>query len=206
MLVHLGFGTLNGELVQDELRVRARPLLRNGPGFANPILVDTANIDGSRQYTVAPEFAAVLGPWTFQAEWTGQFLTHATPAGGTDQGTVMYHGGYAEVLYFLTGEYQAYDKAEGTFGRVVPKCNLRTTRGQGVSGWGAWQIGVRYSYLDLTDKAIQGGRLYDWTVGLNWFWNPNMKVQLNYILERRDQPGVSPAWINGLGVRGAYDF
>ena len=48
--------------------------------------------------------------------------------------------------------------------------------------------------------------MYDWTAGLNWFWNPNMKVQFNYILERRDQPGVAPAWINGVGVRGAYDF
>ena len=35
------------------------------------------NIPGSRQYTLAPEFAAVYGPWTFQAEWTGQFLTRA---------------------------------------------------------------------------------------------------------------------------------
>jgi phosphate-selective porin OprO/OprP len=206
VLVHVGMGTLNGELVQNELRVRARPLLRNGPGFAVPILVDTSNVTGSRQYTLAPELAAVCGSWTFQAEWTGQFLTQATPSGGTNQGTVLYHGGYAEVLYFLTGEYQAYDKGDGAFGRVVPNRNLRMKRGEGVSGWGAWQIGMRFSYLDLNDKAIRGGVLYDWTVGLNWFWNPNMKVQLNYILERRDQTGVAPAWISGVGVRGAYDF
>jgi hypothetical protein len=36
--------------------------------------------------------------------------------------------------------------------------------------------------------------------------NPNTKVQLNYLLERRDQPGTDPAWINGVGVRDAYDF
>jgi phosphate-selective porin OprO/OprP len=206
VLVHVGMGTLNGELVQSQLRVRARPELRNGPGFINPVLVDTGKVEGSRQYTIAPELAAVYGPWTFQAEWTGQFLTQATPSGGINQGTVLYHGGYAEVLYFLTGEHQPYDKGEGTFGRVVPNCNLRMKRGEGCSGCGAWQVGMRFSYLDLNDKAIQGGTLWDCTVGLNWFWNPNMKVQLNYILERRDQPGVEPAWINGVGVRGAYDF
>jgi phosphate-selective porin OprO/OprP len=206
VLVHVGVGTLNGELVQNQLRVRARPELRNGPGYANPVLVDTGNVGGSRQYTIAPELAAVLGSWTFQAEWAGQWLTQATPAGGADQGTVLYHGGYAEVLYFLTGEHQEYDKAEGAFGRVIPLRNLRFKRGEGVSGWGAWQLGVRFSYLDLNDKAIQGGTLYDWTVGLNWFWNPNMKVQFNYVLERRDQPGVTPAWINGVGIRAAYDF
>jgi len=206
VLVHVGLGTLNGELPQNELRVRARPLLRNGPGYANPVLVDTGNVPGSRQYTIAPELAAVAGSWTFQAEWTAQFLTRATPSGSPSQGTVLYHGGYAEVLYFLTGEYQNYDKGDGAFGRVIPNRNLRFRRGEGVSGCGAWQVGMRFGYLDLNDQAIQGGTIYNWTAGVNWFWNPNMKIQLNYILERRNQPGVAAAWINGAGLRGAYDF
>ena len=206
VLVHVGFGTLNGELVQNQFRVRARPELRNGPGFANPVLVDTGNVNGSRQYTLAPELAAVYGSWTVQAEWAGQFFTQATQSGKPDQGTVLFHGGYAEVLYFLTGEHQEYNKADGAFGRVVPNRNLRMKRGEGCSGCGAWQVGARFSYLDLNDKAIRGGVVYNWTAGVNWYWNPNMKMQLNYILERREQPGVNPAWINGFGVRAAYDF
>jgi len=141
VLVHVGMGTLNGELPQNQLRARARPLLRNGPGYANPVLVDTGNLGGSRQYTLAPEFAAVYGPWTVQAEWAGQFLTQATPAGGTNQGTVLYHGGYAEVLVFLTGEHQSYNREDGAFGRVVPNQNLRSRRGEGFTGCGAWQAG-----------------------------------------------------------------
>jgi phosphate-selective porin OprO/OprP len=205
-LIHLGMGTLNGEIVEDEGRARARPLLRNGPGFTNPILVDTGNFLADRQYTLAPEFAAVAGPWSLQAEWAGQFFTDVTPSGKPNQGTVLLHGGYIDVLYFLTGEYQPYNKSDGAFGRVIPNQNLRMKRSEGVTGFGAWQVGTRFSYLDLNDKAIQGGTVYDWTVGLNWYWNPNMKVQLNYILECRDQPGVAAAWINGIGLRGAYDF
>ena len=34
-----------------------------------------AKIPGSRQYTLGPEFAAVVGSLTVQAEWAGQFLT-----------------------------------------------------------------------------------------------------------------------------------
>ena len=80
-------------------------------------------------------------------------------------------------------------------------------KGERCRTFGAWQVGVRFSYLDLNDKAIQGGQVYDWTVGLNWFLNPNMKVQLNYILEHRDAPqDVVQGWINGVGVRAAYDF
>jgi len=204
-LTHLGLGFMYGELPENELRVRARPELRNGPGFAVPVLVDTGEIPGSRQYTIAPELAAVYGSWTLQAEWTGQILTDAI-VNGVGQGTVFYHGGYAQVLYFLTGEHQEYQKRDGVFGRVVPRNNFHVKACDGCRTWGAWQVGARFSYLDLNDKTIQGGTVYDWTLGLNWFLNPNMKVQLNYILEHRDQPGVEPGWINGVGLRAAVDF
>jgi phosphate-selective porin OprO/OprP len=206
-LVHLGLGSWFGELVQNELRVRARPEPRNAPGYAVPVLVDTGTLPGSRQYTIGPEFALVVGSWTVQAEWTGQFVTDVLSSSNQPQGTVFYHGGYVQVLYFLTGEHQEYDKREGVFGRVVPLENYHLRKGDDERGFGAWQVGARFSYLDLNSKGIQGGQVYDWTVGLNWFFNPNMKVQFNYILEHRDAPqGVTQGWINGFGARVAYDF
>jgi phosphate-selective porin OprO/OprP len=169
--------------------------------------VDTGEIPGGRQLTIAPEFALVLGSLTVQAEWAGQYLTNAYLPSGQPQGTVFYHGGYVQALYFLTGEHQEYDKHEGVFGRVVPKENYHLKKCDDHFSLGAWQVGVRFSYLDLNDKAIQGGQVYDWTVGLNWFLNPNMKFQLNYIAEHRDAPqGVVQGWINGVGLRAAYDF
>jgi phosphate-selective porin OprO/OprP len=206
-LVHVGLGYEGGELVQDQLRVRARTELRNAPGFAVPILVDTGDLPGSRQYTLAPEFALVLGPWTVQAEWAGQWLTDATDSNGKPQGTVFYEGGYVEVLYFLTGEHQEYVKKEGVFGRVVPRHNYHVKKDDDCWSCGAWQVGVRFSYLDLIDRAILGGQVYDWTFGINWFLNPNMKVQLNYTVEHREAPqDVTDSWISGFGIRGAYDF
>lgn len=205
-LVHLGFGFWGGQVVQDELRLRARPVLRNGPGFAVPVLVDTGQIPGTRQYTFGPEFALVRGPLTIQAEWTGQYLTNAV-ANDEAQGTVFFHGGYVEALWFLTGEFQDYNKRDGVFGRVVPLHDYYLRRGDSSFSLGAWQAGVRFSYVNLNDKAIQGGQIYDWTFGLNWFLNANMKFQFNYILERRDSPPASTTgWINGIGIRGTFDF
>jgi phosphate-selective porin OprO and OprP len=182
-------------------------ILRNAPGFDVPVFVDTGEVPGSKQYTFAPEFAMVLGPLTIQAEYAAQFFVDAIAANGQNQGTIFYHGGYVEALYFLTGEHQDYVRREGVFGRVVPNNDLRwRKKDDGYGGCGAWQVGVRFSYLDLNDKAIQGGRIYDWTAGLNWYLNPNMKVQFNYILEHRNTPEVPIGWINGFGVRAAYDF
>jgi phosphate-selective porin OprO/OprP len=205
-LVHVGLGYLGGEIVQDQLRDRARTLLRNAPGFDVPVMVDTGEVPGSRQYTLAPEFAMVLGSFNLQAEWAAQALTQAVDSSGQNQGTIFYHGGYVEAMYFLTGEHREYLRHDGVFGRVVPDQDFHVKKGDSYRAWGAWQLGVRVSYLDLNDKGIQGGEVYDWTAGLNWYLNSHMKVQLNYIAEHRDTPGVPVGWINGVGVRVAYDF
>jgi phosphate-selective porin OprO/OprP len=205
-LIHLGLGYWGGEVVQDVLRDRARPLLRNAPGFAVPVLVDTGEVGGSHQFTFGPEFALVYGSLTVQAEYAGQFFTDATDTSGVNEGTVYYQGGYIEALYFLTGEVQPYDRRAGVFGRVIPLHDYHLKSGDPCCACGAWQVGVRVSYLNLDDKDIQGGKLYDWTLGLNWFLNANMKLQLNAIAEHRNVPGVEPGWISGVGVRAAYDF
>lgn len=205
-LIHIGLGYWGGELVQDQWRVRVRPELRNGPGYAVPIFADTGEVPGSREYTIAPELAMVMGPFTIQAEYAANFLTQAVAPNGENQGTVFYHGGYVEALCFLTGEHQNYDRKEGVFGRVIPKHDFMGDSRDCAGGCGAWQIGVRYSYVDLNDKAIQGGQLQNWTLGLNWYLNPNMKIQINLLTEYRDMPGVPTGWIQGLGVRAAFDF
>jgi phosphate-selective porin OprO/OprP len=205
-LVHVGLGFLGGEVVQDQNRDRVRPLLRNAPGFAVAVLADTGEVPGSEQYTIAPEFALVLGSLTVQAEWAGQYLTDALSPSAQPQGTVFFHGGYVQATYFLTGEHDVYLKREGVFGRQVPHEDYHLRKGDPNYALGAWQVGARFGYVDLNDKAIQGGTIYDFTLGLNWYLNANMKIQLDYILEHRDQPGATTGWIDGVGARAAYNF
>ncbi|MFT3880300.1 MAG: porin [Gemmatales bacterium] len=201
-LVHLGLGYWGGELVQNQLRDRVRPLLRNGPGFAVPILADTSEIPGGNQYTVGPEFALQWGPFMLQAEYAVQWLTEAVDTSGQNVGTVIFHGGYIEALYFLTGEHQSYDRREGVFGRVIPHEDYLSSD----TSWGAWQVGLRYSFVDLDDKTIQGGQLHSWTAGINWYLNPNMRLQFNYLAEFRDMPGVPTGWLYGVGLRAGFEF
>ncbi|MFO0911354.1 MAG: porin [Pirellulales bacterium] len=205
-LVHFGLAATQGSLVNDEVRLRVRPLLRNGPGYAVPVLINTGVFPASSQYFVGPELAAVLGSWTLQAEWTGNFIQDVQLAGNSSQTTAFFQGGYVQMLYFLTGEHQRYERRSGAFGRVIP-LNPLGSGSDGGCGCGAWQLGARYSYLNLNDDAITGGRVEDLTIGLNWYLNPNMKFQGNYILEHREVAEANQSgWFSGLGIRAACDF
>jgi phosphate-selective porin OprO/OprP len=68
-------------------------------------------------------------------------------------------------------------------------------------------VGARYSKLDLVDAGMDGGTLEDVTLGLNWFLNPNLKIQNNYIYTVRDaQAGPGGGDSYGFGTRLAWDF
>ena len=120
-------------------------------------------------------------------------------------GTTFYHGGYVEVHYFLTGEHRSYDHERMAFGRVTPKNPLSWTGEK--RGFGAWQLALRYAYLDLTDQGIQGGVTHEFVSGVNWFLTSNLKMQANYVLTDRNVNGSNGnGLIHGFGVRTAWDF
>jgi phosphate-selective porin OprO/OprP len=222
----------------DAVRFRSRGSIRNGPpGPLNSIYADTGLLQATWQNMIGLEFVGNNGPWSFQSEYFGSWLYNArtTSAGpyltngfqpppGTNVGTVYYQSGYAEVLYFLTGESRTYSRVEYRFDRPVPHNNFYAIRGGGSGrrislSEGAWQVGVRYNYLSLSDGEVNGGVLNGCTLGLNWLLNPNARIYFNYDFTYRDfastpwkkdgTPGTSydgSGWIHGLGTRLAFDF
>jgi phosphate-selective porin OprO/OprP len=220
------------------VRFRSRGSIRNGPpGPLNSIYADTGLLEGSWQNMIGLEFVGNNGPWSFQSEYFGSWLYNArtTSAGpyvtngfqpppGTNVGTVYYQSGYAEVLYFLTGESRTYSKIEYRFDRPIPHNNFYAIRGGGSGrrlslSEGAWQVGMRYNYLCLNDSGVNGGVLNGCTLGLNWLLNPNARVYFNYDFTYRDFTNTPwtkdglPAtnfngsgWIHGFGTRLAFDF
>ena len=134
-----------------------------------------------------------------------------------------FHGCYAHVSYFLTGEHRPYNRTAGKFARVVPFENffrVRTEGGDVVTGTGAWEIAYRFSYVDMDffdeDEAVaaerfKGGRSVNHTFGLNWYLNPYSRVMFNYInSDANRRPfaggGVIAGNMNILMTRFQIDF
>ena len=219
-LLHIGLGARQYTSVGDTVQFRTRDAIRTGASQVWSSPADTGVLFANDGQFLAPEIAAVRGPWTFQAEYLGNW-THdvQTKKGGPVTDQVFYQGGYVQAFYFLTGEHDNYSKERAAFDRVKPRENFFLMRSEGgtASGWGAWQIGARYNYLNLNSNGINGGELNNYTLGLNWFWNPNMKVQFNYMATDRNAysakgggaalaPGVGDGLIQGIGMRFAHDF
>ena len=120
------------------------------------------------------------------------------PLGG--RANQNFSGAYAKTGYFLTGEVRPYNKQGGVFGRV------KSLNDFGSKGWGALEVAVRYSYLDLNAVNVSGGRLNDVTFGVNWYLNQYTKFQLNYIHAFLDRAPVGRSDANILAVRAQVDF
>lgn len=206
-LFHLGISGSLRDPNNASLRFRARGALRNAPnGAPLPVLVDTGNfaVEG-RHDLLGAEAVFQYESLLLQAEYMGSFAHDASFA-AAPLGTVFSQGWYVEALYFLTGEHRHYERATGVFGRVVPHENFSISGG----GLGGWQVGGRYSQLDLRDAGLDGGIVQDVTLGLNWFMNPNLKLQANYVYTVRDPAAAVNQFgregFHGFGMRIAHDF
>jgi phosphate-selective porin OprO/OprP len=156
------------------VRFRQRP-----EAHLAPRLVDTDNIAVEDYQQGGLEAAAVFGPLWLQGEG---IVANVEQWGGPD---LVFHSYYGMIGYILTGEHRPYNRASGVFSRVKPKQNFLD--GQG--GLGAWEIAARYSYINLDDANIAGGRLHDVTLGLNWYLNPILRVMMNGVWAHREGVG-----------------
>jgi phosphate-selective porin OprO/OprP len=184
-------------------RFRTRPEARTTGNWA-----DTGVILNATSYQmVGVETLINAGPVQFVAEYLH------TSVQRTGMPDLSFHGEYAFVSYFLTGESMTWDRNTGQLGRTTPLENfflVNTCDGGVGGGWGAWQLAARYDHLDLTDDNIQGGIMDSCTLSLVWHWTPYSKLQFNYILGEIDQhrpiDGQTSARYQIIGARFACDF
>ncbi len=164
-VLHLGVGAVFADPNDDTIRIRQRPESH----VTNARFVDTGTLDVEDFWRVGPEVALVYGPFAVQGEYMRVGINRDS---GED---LDFDGWYVEGSYFLTVETRQYNPKTRSYRRVKPKHNL------GDGGYGALQIGVRYSTIDLTDEDVLGGEEDNITIGLNWHVNPYIRFMFNAI-------------------------
>ena len=189
-------------------RFRTRAELRSSRRW-----LDTGPIAGAESYEILGlETIFNAGPLQVVGEYQTNWLQRdgTTPGTGSD---LFFHGAYVYVAYMLTGEHVPYDRRSGTIGRVRPLSNcslVNRARGGAGPGWGAWQVALRYSHLDLTDEDVRGGIENNLTFGLVWYFNPNAALQFNAIYGdiKGHEPvgGFTGGHFTALGTRLRIDF
>lgn len=224
--VHVGVDYSYRNLYQNNVRYRVRPNVRVGTSFQVQNIIDSGNIFSEDAQQIGNlELAAAWGPWTAAAEASISTVTNAftgglpaangtLPSGVTSQGTYVATGGYVELMRFLTRDHRPYVKERPGYGRVVPSRRfILRDDGNGCTTFdiGAWEVGLRYDYADLTHGGINGGVAHGITAAVNWYLSSNARVQMNLSWMNRsfspsDTAGRLDGDITAFGMRFNVDF
>jgi len=189
-LLHLGVSASYIDPGGTNIVIRSRPEARTANRFVNSGGSGLLGADYS--YIAGVEGAVVLGPFSVQAEYFRQWVEQ--PADNP-----AFDGFYIFGSWFITGEHRNYRKASGTFDRVIPHKNFTD------GGIGAWGLALRYSHTELNDDAFTFGRLNNITAGVNWYLNPNAKLQFNYVRANVDR-GNTDGILNVFQGAAVVDF
>lgn len=186
-LVHLGLAVASEgpeDGAASSVRFRARPESH----VTDVRLVDTGGITNTdRVNKLGLEAAAVFGPFSVQGEYISVAVDRERGFEDFD-----FDGYYIYGSWILTGESRPYKK--GSFSRLKPAADS-----------GAWELGLRFSSLDLNDGTRLGGQQDDITLGLNYYLRPNVRFMANYVMVDTDAT-VGDDDPNIVQFRAAVDF
>ncbi len=180
------------------VRYQGRIAATNEDGIGlTPAFIQTTVNDATGIQLVGFDASWNIGRVNLQSEYTGSLIDRlGTPS-------VWFHGTYVQASCFLTGESRQYDRKIGLFTRAkVARPYIHAAVSEdGCRGPGAWEVALRWNYLDLSDKDISGGYIDGTTIGLNWYLSPYTRLMFNYGLNDLHDPVDGRSAAQWLGTR-----
>jgi len=137
--------------------------------FSGPVSVDTELMDDAEfTFHLGLEAAWRKGPFILMSEYIQSSVTSSIYKNPT------YNGYNVIASYVLSGEMRQYNKRSGLINR------LNVANGVNSGGWGTWEIYSRWSSIDLSDGAVDGGVMNTLSLGLNWWPIDTIQANVNY--------------------------
>lgn len=172
--------------VTSTVRLRDRPEIR----VDGTRLIDTGNINADSVTALGLEFGALWKNLYVQSEYFNIDVERRASA----LPDPSFSGWYIQGSWILTGESRRYGANYG-FDGPRPTKPFSLANGD----WGAWELGLRYSTIDLNYRentlnaagGIRGGEQDIFSVGLNWYPNNNVLISATYrnVSVDRTSPG-----------------
>jgi phosphate-selective porin OprO/OprP len=172
-LLHLGLMGRVGAVHNGQLQLRSRP-----EAFPAPYFVDTGKVPVSHTKMGGWEAYYRTGSLTFGHEYWYEKLD------SPETGDPTINGGEVWGSWLLTGEVRGYNTVGGFFTRVLPKKPL------GKGGFGAVELLLKQSYIDLDSGSLNGGRFWRTTPGVIWYLNNIFRMEANYGYGTLDRFGL----------------
>jgi phosphate-selective porin OprO/OprP len=223
-IVHVGASYKGGTVANSTaspyaaatMQTEARGVTFFTPAAFNAAGGNVGNID--RTFNNA-ELLLSYGPVKLQSEWTK--VTY-DGTGGSAGFSRDLSAAYVAALWLITGESYADFYRDAQITKIKPRNRL--AKG---GGWGAWELGLRYSMFDGDDFSNSNppntGRLSAtapasnsttgadaWTVQLKWIPNIYSRFWLDYVYTSFDTPvtvnGKSETAERALMLRAQMDF
>jgi len=180
-VLHLGVaGTYRVPQTTAEIANSFRYSTRSYTSINRKKYIDTDDIlDVDSQTMFDFELATAFKGLMFQGEYKMITINRMDALSSID-----FDGFYMQAAYLLFGGKYNYNKADGEFTRV--------SRGK---EYGDLEVAFRYDFVDANDfdAEVYGGSAEGYTVGLNYYFNPNVKCMLNYVYTNNDR------YANGKG-------
>lgn len=183
MVIHAGVNYSTGDLDQaSDVGYDGRTEARGVTFFNAGSIAAIANDTEIERDRFGLEGAVAYGPVKLQSEWTQVGHDFDTTGTAATDGSLDIDTWYAQAVWNITGEPWADMYKGGAWGGLKPKNDFDPDG----SGWGAWQVGVRYSKFEadegFRDTGAVGFLEADaWTLGLNFYPNSNTRIMLNYV-------------------------
>ena len=81
---------------------------------------------------------------------------------------------------------------------------IRTPRGKGKNG--ALEIASRFSATNLNDREVLGGKATAFTLGMNFYPNPNIKLMADYVWINNDMNATAKGSLVGNDDYSFFEF
>jgi phosphate-selective porin OprO/OprP len=201
MQVHLGGWARYRERGDDSVfRYRVRNNTNVGDRFTDSGATTYGSGESDTMFGL--EAALVRGPFSLQGEYA---LAEIERQAGEDVSADAF---YVYGSWFPTGETRNYEVKKGEFGRT------RILNPITAGGPGAWELGLRYDAVDLTEfRGLGGaaiataGEYTGVTAGVNWYPFPYVRFMANYTKAENDaQVSTSDVDVDTLQLRAQFDF